>query len=66
MALAATATEKEALAMIHHCRFGHVSFEKMKKAFPDVMNGLDKTKLRCEACEYAKHTRTSYVRGSGV
>lgn len=61
MALAATATEKEALAMIHHCRFGHVSFEKMKKAFPDVMNGLDKTKLRCEACEYAKHTRISYV-----
>ena len=47
--------------MIHHCMFGHVSFEKMKKAFPDVMNGLDKTKLRCEACEYAKHTRISYV-----
>ena len=61
MALAAITTEKEALAMIHHCRFGHVSFEKMKKAFPDVMNGLDKTKLRCEACEYAKHTRISYV-----
>jgi hypothetical protein len=25
------------------------------------MNGVDRTKLSCDACEYAKHTRTSYV-----
>lgn len=25
------------------------------------MNGVDKTKLCCDACEYAKHTRTSYA-----
>lgn len=29
--------------------------------FPDVMSGVDKNKLKCDACEYAKHTRTTYV-----
>jgi hypothetical protein len=36
--------------------------DKSRQAvFPDVMNGVDKTHLKCDACEYAKHTRTSYV-----
>ena len=33
----------------------------MFQVFPNVMNGVDRTKLSCEACEYDKHTRTSYV-----
>ncbi|WVZ55206.1 hypothetical protein U9M48_005899 [Paspalum notatum var. saurae] len=37
------------------------SFDKICKVFPDVMSGVDKNQLFCDACEYAKHTRTSYV-----
>jgi transposase InsO family protein len=59
--LAAILGEKEAMAMIDHCRMGHMAFDKMYKVFPDVMCGVDKSKLKCDACEYAKHTRTSYV-----
>ena len=59
---AAIVEERESVAMKHHCRMGHVSFDKMFKLFPDVMHGVDKNKLKCDACEFAKHTRTSYVR----
>lgn len=51
----------ETMAMIHHCRMGHMAFDKMSKMFPDVMRGVDKSKLVCDACEYAKHTRISYL-----
>nr|XP_051201986.1 uncharacterized protein LOC127315547 [Lolium perenne] len=59
--LAAIVGGKESMALVHHCRMGHMAFDKMFRVFPDVMNGVDKTKLCCDACEYAKHTRTSYV-----
>ena len=59
--LAAVAENKETGAIIHHCRMGHVSFDKMYQVFPDVMRGVDKSKLHCDACEFAKHTRNSYV-----
>ena len=58
---AATMEDKEKQAMIHHCRIGHISFDKMSRIFPDIMCGIDKSKLQCDACEFAKHTRTSYV-----
>lgn len=32
-ALAATLVEKEKIAMMHHCRMGHVAFDKMSKVF---------------------------------
>lgn len=52
----------ETMAMIQHCRMGqHMAFDKMSKVFPDVMRGVDKSKLMCDACEYAKHTRISYL-----
>jgi hypothetical protein len=59
--LAAVQGDKESKAMIHHCRMGHISFDKMSKVCPDVMSRVDMNKLKCDACEYAKHTRTSYV-----
>ena len=59
--LAAVQGDKERKAMIHHCRMGHMSFDKMSKVCPDVMSGVDMSKLKCDACEYAKHTRISYV-----
>jgi hypothetical protein len=58
--LAATVGEKEASVMLLHCRLGHLSFDKICKAFPDVMCGVDRNKLFCDACDFAKHTRTSY------
>jgi len=33
----------------------------MFKVFPDVTCGADKDKLFCDACKFAKHTRTSYA-----
>jgi hypothetical protein len=59
--LAATVGETEASVMLLHCRLGHLSFDKICKAFPDVMCGVDRNKLFCDACEFAKHTGTSYL-----
>uniref|UniRef100_A0A0A8ZPJ4 GAG-pre-integrase domain-containing protein n=1 Tax=Arundo donax TaxID=35708 RepID=A0A0A8ZPJ4_ARUDO len=33
----------------------------MSKVFPDIMSKVDKNKMICDACEFGKHTRTSYV-----
>jgi hypothetical protein len=33
----------------------------MSKIFPEEMKNVDKGKLVCDACEYGKYTRTSYV-----
>ena len=35
---AATMEDKEKQAMIHHCRIGHISFDKMSRIFPDVID----------------------------
>jgi hypothetical protein len=59
--LAAVQGDKERKVMIHHCQMGHISFDKMNKVCPDVMSGVDVSKLRCDACEYVKLTRPSYV-----
>jgi hypothetical protein len=59
--LATRMEEKEVAVMLLHCRLGHLSFDKICKAFPDVMCGVNKSKLLCDACEFAKHTRTSYI-----
>jgi hypothetical protein len=58
---AATMVDKEKRAMIHHGRMGHASFDKMSTIFLDVMCLISKGKLTCDACEYAKHMRASYV-----
>ena len=48
---ASTMEEKEKQAMIHHCRARHISFDKMSKIFPDVMCGIYKSKIQCDACD---------------
>ena len=60
-ALMAAAGDNEAKVMLQHCRLGHISFDAMTKIFPEEMKKVDKDKLVCDACEYGKHTRTSYV-----
>jgi hypothetical protein len=60
-ALTATTNEEEAKTILLHCRWGHPSFELMSKSFPGEFSKVDKCKLTCDACEYGKHTRISYV-----
>ncbi|WVZ82886.1 hypothetical protein U9M48_030094 [Paspalum notatum var. saurae] len=59
-ALAVT-TSEESRVILQHCWLGHMSFDTMSKAFPDIMGKVDKSKLVCDACEYGKHTRASYI-----
>ena len=47
--------------MLLHCRLGHISFDIMSRMFSEQMCKVDKCKLLCDACEFGKHTRTSYV-----
>jgi hypothetical protein len=59
--LVAIIGENESMALVHHCRMGHIAFDKMFQDFLDLMNRVDRTKLSCDACAYAKHKRTSYA-----
>ena len=61
LALSVVAGEEEAKVMLLHCRLGHISFDVMSKMFPYEMSKVNKQRLVCDACEFGKHTRTSYV-----
>jgi transposase InsO family protein len=61
LALSTVASEEEAKVMLLHCRLGHISFDVMRKMFPYEMSKVNKQRLVCDACEFGKHTRTSYV-----
>jgi transposase InsO family protein len=61
VALSAVANEEEAKVMLLHCRLGHISFDIMSRIFPDEMGKVNRQKLVCDACEFGKHTRSSYV-----
>jgi hypothetical protein len=58
--LTVVANDDEARVILQHCRLGHMSFDTMSKIFPGGMK-VDKDKLVCDACEFVKHTRASYV-----
>jgi hypothetical protein len=55
------AGDNEAKVMLQHCHLGHMSFDTRSKVFPEEMKKVDKEKLVCDASEYGKHRRTSYV-----
>ena len=44
----------------YHCRLGNPSFSVLKIIFPHLFENLDTSKLHCEACALAKHTRVSF------
>lgn len=52
---------KEIRALVNHYLMGHVYFDNMYQVFPNVMSGVDRSKLKCDDCEYAKETRISFV-----
>ena len=45
---------------LQHRRLGHLSFFVLARLFPSLYNICDKHKLVCDACEFAKYTRTIY------
>jgi hypothetical protein len=60
-ALLAVASEEECKVILQHCRLDHMSFNTICKAFSDIMSKVNKNKLVCDACEFGKHTRASYI-----
>ena len=52
-------TEKEIILL--HCQLGHPSFESLSKLYPDLFTKVDKSRLVCDACEFGKHTRSTYA-----
>jgi hypothetical protein len=59
LAVLGMASEWEAKVMLLHCQLGHI--DAMSRIFPNEMSKVDKHKLVCDACEFGKHTKTSYV-----
>ena len=46
--------------LLHHRRLGHLSFESLSQLYPDLFKRVDRSKLVCDACEFGKHTRSTY------
>jgi GAG-pre-integrase domain len=51
----------EKLLMLHHQRMRHPSFNVLSRLYPGLFEKVDKSKLVCNACEFGKLTRSSYV-----
>jgi GAG-pre-integrase domain len=46
--------------ILWHRRLGHMSFSALERIFPVLFKKCSRSKLVCDACEFAKHTRTIY------
>jgi transposase InsO family protein len=44
-----------------HRRLGHMSFAILGQLYPNLYNKIRKDRLVCDACQYGKQTRSSYV-----
>lgn len=47
--------------LLLHRRLGHMSFVTLGKLYPSLFNKIDKEKLVCDACEFGKNIRSSYL-----
>ncbi|XP_073103833.1 uncharacterized protein [Elaeis guineensis] len=56
--LTVSSSQKEDL-LLQHRKLGHLSFTLLARIFPTVFETY-KEKLVCDACELAKHTRSTY------
>jgi Integrase core domain/GAG-pre-integrase domain len=50
----------EDLLLLHHRRLGHPYFFALSRVYPPLFEKANKEKLVCDACEFGKHTRSSY------
>jgi Integrase core domain len=46
--------------LLLHCHLGHIPFIMLGKLYPKLYSRCSKAKLVCDACEFAKHTTTTY------
>jgi hypothetical protein len=47
--------------LLHHHMLGHMSFITLGQLYPDLHSRVDKGSLVCDACQYGKLTRSTYV-----
>lgn len=47
--------------LLQHRRLGHLSFATLGQLYPNLYCKITKDKLVCDACQYGKQTRSSYV-----
>jgi transposase InsO family protein len=45
---------------LYHCRLGHLSFTALSRIYPSLFSSCHMESLVCDACELAKHTRSTY------
>jgi GAG-pre-integrase domain len=58
--IACVAETPELELLLLHCRLGHILFTVLGMLYPKLYSKCSKAKLVCNACEFAKHTRTTY------
>ena len=51
----------EELLILYHQRMWHTSYGILNWVYPHLFEKADKTKLFCNACEFGKLTKSSYV-----
>jgi GAG-pre-integrase domain len=47
--------------LFHHRHMCHPSFSLLSRLYPSLFEKANKEILVCDACEFGKHTRSSYV-----
>lgn len=47
--------------LLQHRRLGHMSFATLGQLYPNLYSRINKDSLVCDACEFGKHTRSSYM-----
>src|SRR6266540_1631631 len=60
-AAAATSLPRLEEFLLHHRRLGHMSFVTLGKLYPTLYNKVSKGSLVCDACQYGKQIRSSYI-----
>jgi hypothetical protein len=47
--------------LLHHRRMGHLSFAVLSQLYPNLYCKISKEQLVCDACQYGKQPRSSYL-----
>ena len=61
MVAAASTHSPQQELLLHHHRLGHMSFAILGRLYPELYNRVSKERLVCDACQYGKQTRSSYI-----
>ena len=58
--LSSVAEQRRSRLLLTHQRLGHPPFSSLQRLFPSLCTGLDLTTVVCEACQLAKHRRSTF------